>query len=56
MKMIKIAGAVLALSLSTAAYAAADCCKGMDCCKAECCKDGKSCCDKKDKRHAHPGE
>lgn len=44
MKTIKFIGAALALTLSTAAFAA-DCCAEMDCCKHEagkpCCCEGK---------------
>ena len=52
MKTAKLIGAALALTFSTSAFAAADCCKDMACC-AEL--DGKksSCCDKaKDKGKA----
>lgn len=50
MTKFSVLGAALALSLSTAAFAAADCCKDMACCRegADCCaeqKAEKSCCD-----------
>ena len=59
MTKFSIIGAAFALSLSTAAFATADCCKDMTCCKegADCCDEQKSrqsCCD--DMKHgAHAG-
>ncbi|TKD51423.1 hypothetical protein [Sphingomonas baiyangensis] len=44
MKTFKFIAAAFALTLSTSAFAAADCCKA----GAECCKEGKDCCKEKD--------
>lgn len=55
MKTAKLIAAAFALTFSTSAFAAADCCKDMTCC-AE--KDGKKpcCCDKdKGKADDHSG-
>ena len=59
MKKFSIIGAAFALTLSTAAFAAADCCKEMACCKegADCCKerDGKASCCEDMKGGGHAG-
>jgi len=54
MKTAKLIGAAFALTFSTAAFAASDCCKEMTCCAD---KDGKKtcCCDKDKKTEDHSG-
>lgn len=60
MTKLKLIGTALALSLSSAAFAAAPCCADMACCKdgADCCKeqDGKKdCCADMKKGGDHAG-